>query len=425
MDQNALMDTTKPTTKLGIFCWALFGWAHNAFPTIIITFVFSTYFIREIAHNEIQGTADWGWAIAISVIVVAILAPFLGSISDHTGPRKPWVAFFMLLSVLFTALLWFATPSKDNILMALIFVAIANGSYEFTQIFYNSMMVPIAPVDKIGRISGWGWGMGYFGGLACLMITLGVFIESSWFGSANGLSVRATTLFVAAWFIVFAIPLFLYTPDIKKTHTPALKACKQGILELYSTTKKIRRYHNIFLFLLAHLLYTDGLNTIFVFAGVFAAGAFHMSYSLILIFGIVLNITAGIGSCLFAFVDDKIGPKFTICISISAIIIFGIMAVVVTHVIWFWIAGSALGIFVGPTQAASRSYMARTVPKHLVNQMFGIYQLSGNITAFIGPILVASFTEAFGSQRIGLSTALGLMFIGLLILLCVPRAKTK
>ncbi len=417
------METTKPVTKFGIFCWALFNWAHNAFPTIIITFIFSTYFIREIADNKIQGTADWGWTICASGIAVAILAPFLGSISDHTGSRKPWVAFFMLVSVFFTAMLWFATPSKDNIIMALIFVAIANGAYEFTQIFYNSMMVSIAPADKIGRISGWGWGMGYFGGLASLMITLGVFIDSAWFSATNAVNVRATTLFVAAWFILFSIPLFLYTPDIKQKHIGALKACKQGLQELWSTAKQIHHYRNIFLFLLAHLLYTDGLNTIFVFAGVFAAGAFNMSYSQILIFGIVLNITAGIGACLFAFVDDKCGPKMTVLISLVAIIVFGTVAVSVTDVTWFWVAGSLLGIFVGPTQAASRSYMARTAPPHLVNQMFGIYQLSGNITAFIGPILVASFTEAFRSQRIGLASTLGLMFMGLILLLFVPKAK--
>jgi UMF1 family MFS transporter len=422
-DQSALMETTRPVTKFGIFCWALFDWAHNAFPTVIITFVFSTYFTRAIAHNEIQGTADWGWTIAVSGIVVAILAPFLGSISDHTGRRKPWIAFFMLVSVFFTAMLWFATPSTDNIVMALAFVAIANAAYEFTQIFYNSMMVSIAPPKMIGRISGWGWGMGYFGGLVCLIIALVVFIEPKWLGSANGLDVRATTLFVAGWFIVFSIPIFLYTPDIHKTNKGILTACKDGLIELGTTFKEIKNYKKVFLFLLAHLLYTDGLNSIFVFAGVFAAGAFHMTYSQILIFAIVLNITAGIGACAFAFVDDKVGPKFTVCISIIAIVILGIVAVSITSITWFWVVGALLGIFVGPTQAASRSYMARIAPRHLLNQMFGIYQLSGNITAFIGPILVAAFTEMYQSQRVGLSAALGLMFIGLILLLFVPKPQ--
>lgn len=417
------METTKPISKLGTFSWALFGWAHNAFPTVIITFIFSTYFIREIAHNKIEGTADWGWTISVSGIVVALLSPILGSIADHTGRRKPWAAAFMLLNVLFTAMLWFATPEHNNIIMTLIFIGIANSCYEFTQIFYNSIMVSIAPRERIGRISGWGWSMGYFGGLASLIIALLVFIDSHWLSSTHALNIRATTLFVAGWFITFSIPMFLFTPDAIKTHKSMLAACKDGLIELAQTAKQIKRYGKIFLFLIAHLLYTDGLNTIFVFAGVFAAGAFHMSYSQILIFAIVLNVTAGIGAFCFAFIDDKIGPKFTVCLSIIAIIILGSIAISITNIVWFWVIASMLGIFVGPTQAASRSYMAHMAPKELLNQMFGIYQLSGNITGFIGPLLVAAFTEAFQSQRIGLATALGLMFIGLMLLFFVPRVK--
>lgn len=424
-EQSALMQTSQPVTKFSIFCWTLFDWAHNAFPTVIISFVFSIYFTREIAHNKVQGTADWGWAIAISGIAVALLSPIFGSISDHTGRRKPWIAFFMLVNVFFTAMLWFATPSTHNILMTLVFVAIANAAYEFTQIFYNSMMVSIAPPSMIGRISGWGWGMGYCGGLLCLIIALAVFIESKWLDSTNGLDVRATTLFVAAWFIVFSIPLFRYTPDIRKTGKSIRSACRAGLCELVTTFKEIRHYRNIFLFLIAHLLYTDGLNSIFVFAGVFAAGAFHMTYSEILVFAIVLNVTAGLGAAVFAFVDDKIGPKFTVCVSIISIVILGIIAISITSVTWFWVVGALLGIFVGPTQAASRSYMARIAPRHLLNQMFGIYQLSGNITAFIGPLLVAGFTEMYRSQRIGLSTALGLMLIGLVLLLFVAKPPKR
>lgn len=419
------MTPTKPMNKLSTFSWALFGWAHNAFPTVIITFIFSTYFIREIAHNKIEGTADWGWAISVSGIVVALLSPILGSIADNTGRRKPWTAGCMLLNVLFTAMLWFATPHHDNIIMTLIFIGIANACYEFTQIFYNSIMVAIAPPERLGRISGWGWSMGYFGGLASLVIALLVFIEAPWLSDTNALDIRVTALFVAGWFITFSIPMFLFTTDITKTNNSMLSACKAGLMELVSTCKQIRRYSKIFLFLVAHLLYVDGLNTIFVFAGVFAAGTFHMTYKEILVFAIVLNITSGLGAFGFAFVDDKIGPKFTVCISISAIIILGAIVISIDNIIWFWIVAAILGIFVGPTQAASRSYMAHMAPKPLLSQMFGIYQLSGNITGFIGPLLVSGLTEAFQSQRIGLSSTLGLMFLGLILLLFVPRVSTQ
>ena len=284
MDNAELLQSTRPVTPFGIFCWALFDWAHSAFPTVIITFIFSTYFAREIAANKIIGTADWGWTIGVSGIIVAVFSPFLGAITDHTGKRKPWIAVFLLISALFTALLWFATPGIQSIRLAIVFVCIANIAYEFTQIFYNSMMVSLAPRDMIGRISGWGWGLGYFGGLACLAVVLFVFIKGGWLPATAGLHVRAATIFVAAWFIVFATPLFIFTPDVKGTSKSMRHACSAGLKELWDTLKKIRQYKAVFTFLLAHLIYIDGLNSIFIFAGVFAAGTFHMNYEQILIF---------------------------------------------------------------------------------------------------------------------------------------------
>ncbi|PHQ80554.1 MAG: MFS transporter [Coxiella sp. (in: Bacteria)] len=419
------MDTNKPVTRFGTFCWALFSWAHASFPTVIITFIFSTYFTKEIAHNTIRGTADWGWTMGMSGIAIAILSPLFGSISDHTGRRKPWIGFFLGISVLFTALLWFAKPGTGYIFIALLFVAIANTAYELTQVFYNSMMVSIAPKERIGRISGWAWGFGYFGGLTCLAVSLFLFIKSGWFASADGLNIRATVIFVAAWFLIFALPLFIYTPDAQPIHKSLLTACKDGLSQLWTTLKTIKHHRTIFTYLLAHLLYIDGLNSIFIFAGVFAAGTFHMNYEQILIFAILLNVTAGIGALTFAFIDDWLGSKFTIAVSVTSVIIFGSIAVTLHSITAFWIVASLLGIFVGPTQAASRSFMAHLAPKKLLNQMFGIYQLSGNITAFIGPILVATFTEAFHSQRVGMSSTFGLMFIGLVILLFVPGRNPK
>lgn len=415
----------KPVTTLGLWAWACFDWAHSAFPTVIITFIFSTYFTKAIAPSEIQGSEQWGWTMGIAGIVIAILAPFLGSIADYTGRRKPWLAVLLLLSALFTALLWLSTPGPAHFIRTLSFVAIATVTYELTQVFYNAMMVSIAPKDKIGRLSGWGWGFGYFGGLACLVIALFAFIQSPAFQSTNGLDVRMTTVFVAAWFLLFALPLFVFTPDVKKISLSPGQACCRGIRELWQTLKQIRQHKTVFLYLLAHLIYIDGLNTIFVFAGVFAAGVFHLSYASIVIFAIILNITAGLGAIGFAWIDDWLGPKPTIILSLTAIIISGCIIVSIKSLLWFWILGAFLGIFVGPVQAASRSYMAHIAPPQLLNQMFGIYQLSGHITAWIGPLLVAAFTGLYHSQRIGMASIFGLMIIGLIVLGFVPRAKAR
>lgn len=408
-------------TPWGLFCWCFFDWAHSAFPTVIITFIFGTYFIKSVAPSTISGTAYWGWAMGISGLFVAIFSPILGSIADYSKKRKPWLAVFTLANVICTALLFFTQPSIYWIYWALVFVALANLFYELTQVFYNAMMVSIAPQEKLGRISGWGWGLGYIGGLVCLVLALFLFIENPRIPKNFSLNIRSTTLLVAGWFLIFAIPLFLFTPDEIGKKASFKESFQKGFQELWQTLKNIRQYKGIFIFLIAHLIYIDGLNTLFAFAAIFAAGTFGMNYMQILLFAILLNITASVGAALFAFVDDFKGPKFTICLSLICMVLVGSIILWIQSVTLFWILSAILGLFVGPVQAASRSYMARIAPKHLINQMFGIYQFSGRITSFIGPILVAIFTELFLSQRYGMSVIFIMMLIGLFVLWAAPK----
>lgn len=410
-------------TPFQIFCWCLFDWAHSAFPAVIITFIFSTYFIRSVADNVVTGTAYWGWMMGISGFTVAILSPIMGSIADYTGRRKPWLGIFTFINILFTALLFFTKANPSYIWWALISLFIANVFYEFVQVFYNAMMTSIAPSNRIGRISGWGWGLGYFGGLICLILAFLIFIKGSYFSAIESENIRSTTLLTACWFLIFSIPLFLFTPDVKKKPTSLIKATLNGIAELLKTLKEIKKYRNIFLFIGAHLIYIDGLTTLFIFAGIYAAGTFQMSYTEIMYYAMALNITAGIGAGIFAWVDDFIGPKFVVVFSLIMMIALATIILIIKSKMWFWIFSALLGLFVGPAQAASRSYMARISPPHLTNQMFGIYQLSGRITTFIGPILVGSLTDLFKSQRIGMSVIVVMMFIGLLILLKVKKPE--
>lgn len=414
---------TKHGTPFQIFCWCLFDWAHSAFPTVIVTFIFGTYFTRSVVGSSVKGTAYWGWMMGISGFAVAILSPVLGSIADYTGRRKPWLAGFTAFNILSTALLFFTYPDTLSIWWALTFLFLANIFYELTQVFYNAMMASISPKDKIGRISGWGWGLGYFGGLACLALALYIFIKGQWFTSSEDLNIRLTTLLTAAWFLVFGLPLFIFTPDVKKEIISSKEAVVKGVQELWHTLKEIKKYRDIFLFIIAHLFYIDGLSTLFIFAGIYASGTFNMSYTQILYFAMILNISAGIGAGIFAWVDDFIGPKFTICFSLIMMIFMGTIILFIKSTIWFWIFSAVLGLFVGPTQAASRSYMARLSPPHLTNQMFGIYQLSGRITTFIGPILVGSITEIFKNQRAGMSVVFLMMLIGLIFLLKVRKPE--
>ena len=239
--------------------------------------------------------------------------------------------------------------------------------------------------------------------------------------------VRVVGPLAAAWLAVFAIPLFLWTPDRSRTGAALGQQISVGLRSLANTLSHLRAEANTVRFLIARMVYTDGLITIFAMGGLFAAGTFGMSIEQVLIFGIVLNVTAGIGSAGFGWMDDRIGARRTLLISVTALFVTAAGAVLAPSATWFWVWGSALGIFVGPAQAASRSMMARLSPPARRTEFFGIYALTGKATAFLGPALVASITAATESQRLGLSVTLAFFLVGGLLLLTVreiPKTAT-
>ena len=407
---------------LGVSSWCLFDWAHTSFPTVITTFIFSTFFIKSVAPNEILGTEYWSWAVAVSGVIIAILAPILGSIADKAKRRKPWVFILMMVTIIGSALLYFTEPNIHWIWWALIFYVIANIGYECTQVFYNALMIGIAPNSKIGRLSGWGWGTGYFGGIVCLLLSL-YFVSNNVFGTLMG--VKYICLLVAVWFFVFAMPMFFFTPDLstEASKKPLGGVIVDGLRSLGHTLRDIKKHRYVFLYLVAHLIYADGLITLFAFGGIYAAGTFHMSISDIILFGIGMNITAGLGAIGFAWVDDKVGSKFTIVLTLSCLIILTILILFVKSVLYFWILGLVLCIFVGPVQAASRSYMAHISPPEKITQFFGLYALTGRGTAFIGPALLGVLTAIFKSQRAGMSIIVIMLGIGLILMFFVPKEQ--
>lgn len=353
--------------RRAVASWCFYDWANSAFPTVIGTFIFGTYFTKAIAETPEIGSAQWGWALGAAGIAVAVLSPVFGAIADQAGRRKPWLGFFTATCVVATALLWFATPDISSVLWALTFVAIASAAFEFTMVFYNAMLPEIAPETHVGRISGWGWGLGYVGGLLALALCLVGFVQTDtpWFGLSKqeAENVRAVVLLLAVWYAAFSLPMFLFTPDRPATGLSVPSAVRAGLSELLQTIRQVRRYRNILWFLLARMLYTDGLGTLFAFGGIYAAGTFGMELSEVILFGIALNVTAGLGAAIFAWLDDWFGAKPVILVSLAALIVFGSATLVVESVAWFWGLGIALGIFVGPAQSASRSMMARLAPE--------------------------------------------------------------
>jgi UMF1 family MFS transporter len=427
-DPAAAPASAPPASRRAVAAWCLYDWASNAWPTVVSSFVFAAYMTREVAPNPEVGTAWWGTATAIAGIVVALLSPLLGAIADRSGRRKPWVGGFTLLTVAVAGLLWTVAPEAELLLRGSVLIALGTAVFELSQVFYNAMLRDIAPAGKLGRVSGWAWALGYAGGLACLStcLVLLVFPDPPLFGldAAASEPVRASALVVAGWFAIFSLPFFLLVPDRPASGLSATAAARAGLAQLIASLKRIWPDHReIAHYLIARMIYTDGLNTLFTFGGVYAAGTFGMGFRDILIFGIVLNVAAGLGAMTFAWVDDWLGPKRTILISLVGLIGFGVAALAVDTVGALYLTGCGLGLFIGPAQSASRSMMARMAPAHLQTEMFGLYALSGKATAWMGPALVGWVTLWAGSQRAGMATILLFFLVGLALLWRVPESK--
>jgi UMF1 family MFS transporter len=413
--------------RRAIVAWCLFDWANSAFPTVISTFLFSAYFTDHVAPTHEAGQTLWSFANGVAALVIAVMSPLLGAIADQGGRRKPWLLALSLVSVAATAALWFVRPTVDDVLFALVAMGVATLGFELGITFYNAMLPEIVAQDRIGRVSGWGWGIGYAGGLSCLALSYVVFVapEPPPFGldRAAAEHVRIVMPLAALWFALFALPLFLWVPDRPAAGRRLGAAVRGGVAELAATLRQVRRYGNIIRFLLAKMIYIDGLNTLFIVGGTFAAGVFDMSIGEVLVFGIILNVTAGAGAIAFAWVDDWLGGKPTILISLAALTLMGGGLLAVESKLWFYILAAVVGIFLGPAQAASRSLMARLAPPERRTEFFGLYNLAGKVTTPLGPLLVSLVTYVSDSQRAGMAVIFPFLVVGMLLLLGVREPR--
>ncbi len=415
--------------RSGVAAWCLYDWANSAFPTVVTTFIFATYFTQSVAATPVEGTILWSRLLMFTGLVVAVFSPLLGAIADNTGTRKPWIMGFSAICCLVTLLLWFVEPAPDYLPVAIVLYATAAIAYQFAIVFYDSMLPHIATNDRIGRISGWGWALGYLGGIACLLGCLWLLRSggADFFGldADNAEPVRASSIFVAIWFAVFSLPLFLLTRDRAPTGLSLRTATRAGIRQLWGTLRLLDRRAPITRFLIAHMFYNDGLVTLFAFGGIYAAAEFAMEPTEILIFGIALNIAAGAGAAGFAWVDDAIGPKRTILLALAGLILSGAGIILARSDVPFWIFATSLGFCVGPAQASGRSLMARLSPGHMATEMFGLYALAGKATAFSGPLMMGLIVQWTGSQRAGMASVLVFLVVGGLILFTVREPERR
>lgn len=420
----------KKSLATQLTAWSLYDLANTAINTIVFTFIFSVYFARGIYGDEVAGSAAWSFMMGCAGVAVAILSPIIGAIVDHGGHRKPALALFTSLSVLLCGALYFMAPDKNFVMPALLTAAALSLCYELAQNIYGSTLPIIAPPEKIGLVSGLGWGTGYIGSIFSLGFVLFAFIG---LGDAQGflnlptdqsLNVRASVAFASIWFAIFALPYFFICPDAPATGVPARTAIRQSFKHIKSTLKSAYAIPGMLRFLIAAAIYRDGLITLFAVGGLYAAGTLNMDFSDIMLFAIAMNVTGGIGALTLAKFDDKIGSRNLIIISLCALIFLGGILVSLNDKTAFILTACALGAFIGPVQAASRSMLVRLSPPSQTGAFFGLYALTGKSVAFLGPFAFAFVTATTGSQRLGIATILLFWLIGLLIILSIrPNNK--
>ena len=397
----------------------MYDFANSSFANNVTTFIYAAFFTKVIAENEIIGTALWSRGVGIIMLVVALLSPPLGALSDHGGYRKRFLIYSTLLCVVFTALLYL--PQQGQATYAMTLYIIACICFEMGSVFYNAFLPDIAPSERIGRISGQAWSVGYLGGLLSMAVLMVGFVsaETPWFGLSKETHehIRATNIGVAIWFAVFSLPALFWLPETPAQQTGGERGLTASYRRILQTFRELQHYREIFKLLIARLVYNDGLVTVFAFGGIYAAGTYGFTFEEVLFFGIIVNIAAGIGAWCFGYLDDRLGGKLTIQITLIGFVIATVIAVVPQDKIWFWVAGLLVGLFSGPNQSASRSLMGRFVPENKETEFYGFYAFSGKATAFLGPLLMGVITQAFESQRYGMATV-GLFFIVGGLLLC-------
>jgi UMF1 family MFS transporter len=409
-----------PIQRREVVGWSLYDFANSAFTTLIVTFIFSRYYADVVADDPLRGAVLWTRAVNVSAVTVALLMPVLGAIADHSGRKKLFLFLATAQSVVFTALLFFAGPG-DALWAGAVFI-LANVAFEGSQVFYNGFLPEISDRTTMGRVSGLAWGLGYIGGLLALALGLGMYY--GWVPDTDYLNVRASTLLVAAWYGLFSIPTFLWVRERAERRRAALgEYAVIGFRRVGDTFRHLRTFGEAAKLLLARLIYNDGLTTIFTMASIYMGATLGMDLGQAMIVGVAINVAAGIGAASFGFLDDRIGGKRTIMITLVVLILATAMGSVTTSRTVFWVAAVLIGLMVGPNQSASRSLLSRFVPRSKQAEFFGFFAFSGKLSSVAGPLVYGTLLTLTESHRIAMGSIIAFFGIGLLILLTVDEAE--
>jgi UMF1 family MFS transporter len=444
-------------SRAAVVSWIFFDWAAQPYFTLITTFVFAPYFATAIAPTPAAGQSLWGFAAAAAGMLIAFLSPVLGAIADASGRRKPWIAAFGVLLVLGSSAMWIGKPGDPSIILPLLAAfALASVGAEFATVFNNAMMPTLVPPDRIGRLSGTGWATGYIGGIVSLILVLGFLAANPETGRtllglkplfgldpATHQGDRITGPLTGLWFIIFVTPMFLFTPDYPAKR-PVRTALRAGLSELKQSLSELPQQKSLAAFLLANMIYTDGLVSLFAFGGIYAAGTFGWHTIQIGTFGIILAIAGTFGAWLGGKLDDFLGPKRVIAgsmlvllLSVAAILLVDKDSVLFVKVAppepgaplfssaaerAYLVLGCLIGAAGGPLQAASRTLLIHLAPRDRIAQYFGLFALTGKVTSFIGPLLIGTLTAATESQKAGMAVLVVFFVAGFVLLMRVRES---
>ena len=405
---------SKPTKaqRRATFAWALWDWAEQPYPTLMQTFIFPVYLAGSVASAAQNPDQSIGWALAISGIALALIAPVLGLRSDANGRRKFWLLFNTFVLAGITGLSFFVEPKPEFFLFGLILYGLGSVIQESAFINYYAMLKGVSTESNIGKISGTAWAFGYVGGIILLLFSLVGFVLPAistppghpWFGIplTGALPTRSVFLFAAAWIVLFTIPMVLWVPETEKRANAKKESIIASYVSVWRGLASLRRQApETFKFLVSSAIYRDGLAGVFSFGAVLGTLAFGFSQTSIIFYGIAANIVAGIGAFIGGRLDDRFGSRAVILGSLIGLIVAGSCVFIFAGFgpITYWIFGLLLTLFVGPAQASSRTFVARFTPHGREGEVFGLYQFTGRAVSFL--------SGTFWALAIGIAVALG------------------
>jgi len=443
----------KPASLAGRIAWTFFEFGGGPYFVCVQIFVFAPYFANHVMVGDpITGQAYWGYAGGVAGLLIALMSPLVGAIADKYGPRKPGIVTFTLAAIPFMGLLWFAEPGE--VWLAALCIVFASFFFELAYIFHNAMLPAVAPANRIGILSAAGYAMSYAGAILAFLIWLALPAFGIGGEAASDFAqARASGPLAMAFAIVFVIPLLVLTPDTARSGQSLTGCATAGARSLLRTLRKLGAYRNIGLFLVARMIYYDGLVAVFAFVGIYAATTFGWTSELSGIYGLLIIITAAFSAVLGGLVDDRIGSRLTILGALSVFslalaanlgtnpgqiayfialtpqqaamqipglgALLGPIGFTTLPEQIFVLVGITGGIFIGPALSSSRTLMARLAPPGQVAEFFGLYNLTGRATAFLAPTTIGLMTQISGDQRSGLGVIFIFIGIGFTLLLFV------